>query len=316
MTAAPRLHVLAPVHNRRAVTEKFIGCLLAQTYRNWHLILIDDGSTDGTEAMARSLVPPTDLTVLTGKGNWWWAGSLHQGYLWMKANAVPADDLVLTMNDDTVFGPEFLANAVAAIKPRSLLQAICLDKEGRLDEVGVQWDWRTLLSWGVKTMENVNCFSTRGLFLHAGDFVELGGFHPVLLPHYLSDYEFTMRAHRRGFAMTSAPNVLLRFDDDPSLTGIRSVEGLPILQRLRRNLSIRSTANPIYWSSFVLLGSPWRYLPLNLYRVWWRYFAPVTDRIRLFFRPLTRLIALLRAFLGRVKRKIQREWAARNGAVQ
>lgn len=314
----PRIHVLAPVHNRRTVTEKFIHCLLAQTYRNWHLILIDDGSRDGTQAMARVLVPAEQLTVIAGKGNWWWAGSLHQGYLWLKRNAVPAGDLVLTMNDDTLFEADFLAHAVRAMKPRTLLQATCLDKAGRLDEVGVHWDWRTLLGHAVKTldMDCVNCFSTRGLFLQVEDFLELGGFYPRLLPHYLSDYEFTMRAHRRGFTMTSTPEVHLRFDDDPALTGIRSTEGLPILEGLRRNLSIRSTANPFYWSSFVILGSPLRYLPVNLYRVWGRYFAPVTNRVRLFFRPVKLFLAPARAFLGRIKRKIQREWAARSGEAR
>jgi len=76
----PWVYVLAPVHNRRATTEKFIRCLLAQTHVNWHLVLIDDGSKDGTEAMARALVRDTSLTVLRGTGNWWWAGSLQQGY--------------------------------------------------------------------------------------------------------------------------------------------------------------------------------------------------------------------------------------------
>jgi hypothetical protein len=220
------------------------------------------------------------------------------------------------MNDDTEFDPDFLANAVRAIKPRSLMLAQCHAIKGGLDEVGVRWDWSKLLGWGVTDPAQVNCFSTRGLFLHVGDFLELGGFHPILLPHYLSDYEFSMRAHRRGLAMISAPDVFLRFDDNPALTGIRTTKGMSILQGMRKTLSIRSTANPVYWSSFVILGSPLRYLAQNLFRIWWRFLGPVRNEVSLFFAPVRRALAPIRRFLGRVKRKIKREWAARNGATR
>src|SRR5207237_231210 len=48
---APRIHVLLPVHNRKVTTEKFVRCLKAQAGADWHLVLIDDGSADGTAEM-------------------------------------------------------------------------------------------------------------------------------------------------------------------------------------------------------------------------------------------------------------------------
>jgi glycosyltransferase involved in cell wall biosynthesis len=316
MKTAPRTYVLAPVHNRRAITEKFIRLLLAQTYANWHLVLIDDGSSDDTQGMARSLVPPNQLTVLRGAGKWWWAGSLHQGYLWLLREKADPGDIVLTMNDDTEFDADFIAKGVCALRPHSLLMARCYHQTGMLDEVGVFWDWWRLGSRGVTDPAAVNCFATRGLFLSVGDFLELGGFHPVLLPHYLSDYEFTMRAHRRGFSLTSSPDVFLRFDDSPELTGIRVIEdGVSPFEEMRRNLSMRSTSNPIHWSGLVLLGSPKIYIPTNLIRVWWRFVSPIRRRIdRIFFAPIRRLVSPVRRFLGRVKRKVKREWAARSEA--
>jgi GT2 family glycosyltransferase len=292
--SAPRIHILLPVHNRKATTEKFVHCLRAQTGADWHLVLIDDGSRDGTADMVRALVPK--VTILTGKGDWWWGGALHQGYQWLKRNKLPATDLVLITNDDTEFEPDFLARGAGALKPRSLLLAQLYNlATGEYCEAGVQWNWRKFDWVAVKGGEDINCLSTRGLFLTVGDFLEIGGFHPVMLPHYLSDYEFTQRAHRKGFALTSDPAVFLRYDE--KLTGIRTKDKDTIWLRLRSPLSIRSTDNPFYWSSFVLLASPARYVPVNLLKVWWRYFIPLTTHIRVHLSILKRRIKKLWALI-------------------
>ena len=271
----PRILVLLPVHNRRDTTALFIRCLLAQSYANWHLLLIDDGSTDGTADMVRREV--SRLSVLRGDGNWWWGGALHQGYLWLTRHDEHRDDLVLIINDDTEFAPDFLERAVRAMRPRSLLLAQLYDQAWEFVEAGVRWDWRKLNWAAVKETDGLNCFSTRGLFLWARDFCEIGGFHPVLLPHYLSDYEFTMRAHRKGFALISSPEVRLCHNE--LLAGIRSQEVLSIMQHIRTELSIKSTSNPLYWTSFILLACPLRHVPANLAIVWRNFLGPVLTRL-------------------------------------
>ncbi len=112
----------------------------------------------------------------------------------------------------------------------------------------------------------MNCFSTRGLFLPARDFLELGGFHPRLLPHYLSDYEFTIRARRSGYELCSDPRVLLWYN--PNTTGFRSPADGAVRQYLSETLSTRSVSNPIYWTTFLFLACPRRHLARNLFRVW------------------------------------------------
>ncbi|HJT44546.1 MAG TPA: glycosyltransferase [Rhizomicrobium sp.] len=267
----PRILVLLPVHNRRDTTALFIRCLLAQSYANWHLLLIDDGSTDGTADMVRRDV--SRLSVLRGDGNWWWGGALHQGYLWLKQHPEHHGDLVLIINDDTEFAPDFLERAVRAMRPRSLLLAQLYNQAGEFVEAGVRWDWRALNWAATKETTGINCFSTRGLFLSARDFLDIGGFHPVLLPHYLSDYEFTMRAHRKGFSLVSSPDVFLRYNEH--LTGIRDHNGQGVFQYLKKTLSIKAASNPVYWTSFILMASPLRHAPRNVAIIWRNFLSPM-----------------------------------------
>lgn len=276
----PRVYVLLPVHNRCRITKECIASLSAQTWREFHLILIDDGCTDGTVEMVRGYIQ--NATVLRGAGDWWWGGSLHQGYLWLRRSQARPDDIVLMINDDTTFEPSFLQSAVEALegRERTLLLAQLFDSETRqFVEAGVNADWSLLRFRGVKDPAEINCFSTRGLFLRVSDMIAIGGFHPVLLPHYASDYEYTMRAYRKGYALHSSPRVRVWFRQDA--TGVRQPDKVPAKVFLRTMFSKRALHNPLYWSSFVLLCSPLRYMPANLYRVWMGFLRQTR---RTFFR--------------------------------
>ena len=262
-----KVFILLPVHNRRAITEKFVDCLAAQTYLNYHLILIDDGSTDGTSEMVRSRIG--NLTVLTGKGDWWWAGSLQQGVDWLKRNAAD-DDIVVFINDDVTFAPDFLLNGVRLLDQHGgmVLPQVLNEETGNIEETGVAADLKKLTFRTAESPERINCLPTRGLFMRMSVLRKVGGFFPKLLPHYLSDYEFTIRAHRLGVALTTSPKLTIGFDK--GATGYRNLEGESFTDFLKKYFSIKSALNPIYWSTFVLLASPKIYIPWLLIRVWVR----------------------------------------------
>lgn len=52
-TAPPRVSVIMPFFNLDQFIEESIESVLAQTYPHWELLLIDDGSTDGSPGIAR-----------------------------------------------------------------------------------------------------------------------------------------------------------------------------------------------------------------------------------------------------------------------
>lgn len=49
------ISIIIPVFNRKEFVEKMIKSIIRQTYKTWELILVDDGSTDGTFEMCEKL---------------------------------------------------------------------------------------------------------------------------------------------------------------------------------------------------------------------------------------------------------------------
>jgi GT2 family glycosyltransferase len=261
------VYVLLPVHNRRETTLRFIGCLRAQTYPRVRLLVIDDGSTDGTAEAVLKAYPEAD--VIRGSGAWWWAGCLQHGLDWLAARRVTDSDIVLIANDDTTFGRDYIERAVAflAAHTRCLLLSRSRDAvTGEVRETGVHADFLRFRFPVARRSEEINCLSSRGLFMRWADAREIGGFHPRMLPHYWSDLEYTLRARRHGFTCATDASVLL--DADAKATGFHHLDHLTGPTFIRRLFSVRTPVNPIYTSGFVLLAAPLPLLLPNLIRVW------------------------------------------------
>jgi len=270
-----KIYILLPVHNRKEITRSFINCLTSQTFKNYHLILIDDGSTDGTAEMVKEQVE--NLTILQGNGNWWWAGCLQRGIEWLQNNKNDQEDIILIINDDVEFDENFLETGLQLIKSndKSLILAQHIDpKTGICHETGVDIDLRYLSFRIASSSATINCLSTRGLFLKKSYLKKIGGFYPNLLPHYWSDYEFTIRAKRKGFKLMTSPKlaISLKHPEQFSALNFGFLKDFTI-----SNILSKKAIHPIYSSIFVLIASPIIWIPINIAKIWTRF-------IRLFLK--------------------------------
>jgi len=273
-----KIYIILPVHNRRAITLSFIQCLKRQTYQNYQLILVDDGSTDGTaEATVREIL---STVVIRGEGDWWWAGGLQQGINWIKSNhEVDQNDIVLMMNDDVSFEEDFLEKGIKAL---ALSEGHLLKAEGyslqtnKLVSQGVRANLWLLNFSKANTPEEINCLDTMGLLMKVSTLLKIGDFYPNFLPHYLSDYEFTIRAYKKGLRLFT--NSDFKLWTNQVTTGPRHFKELDFSLFLKRYFSKRSAVNPLYWSGFAILACPKVILPFILIRIWWGGISTVIKR--------------------------------------
>ncbi|CCY15161.1 glycosyltransferase group 2 family protein [Prevotella sp. CAG:755] len=53
--SSPTISVIVPVYNVAALLPRCIDSLLAQNFADYEVLLVDDGSTDGSEAIVTAM---------------------------------------------------------------------------------------------------------------------------------------------------------------------------------------------------------------------------------------------------------------------
>lgn len=108
MSVEPRLTVLMPVHNGAGYIQLALDSVLKQTYRDFELLVIDDGSTDDTPAiLAEYAARDSRLRVQRNQSNLGLVRSLNRGL--NEAKSV----YIARMDADDICMPERFAIQVA-----------------------------------------------------------------------------------------------------------------------------------------------------------------------------------------------------------
>lgn len=259
------IYVITAVHNRYKITEAFVEQLLMQSYKDIRLILVDDGCVDGTSDMVKEKMP--DAIIIHGNGELWWGGALHEAYKWIKNNA-KKDAYIMIANDDTEFEPNYIENAISFLqaKQHTLLTGYGISKQtGKVIDAAINFDFKKS-GFTKRNIGAGNCASTRSLFFRVTDFLLIGGFHPRVLPHYGSDYEWTIRASRKHQYLIFCDEKITYLVNEKT-TGDNQYSSMTC----KKMFSKRSSSNPIYKMIFIFMVTPCRLLPIAVWNQIGRY---------------------------------------------
>jgi glycosyltransferase involved in cell wall biosynthesis len=119
--APPRVSVVVPTRNRAAVLPRALRSVLAQTVGDFELVVVDDGSDDGTAAVQAAVVDPR-VVWLTGP---------HAGVSVARNTGIAAarGAWVAFLDDDNEWEPEYLAHqlSVAAASGAAVVSCLGVD---------------------------------------------------------------------------------------------------------------------------------------------------------------------------------------------
>lgn len=265
------IYVVIPVHNRKEFTRDCVQSLQHQTYKDHRIIIVDDGSTDGTCEMLRTEFP--DVIILHGDGNLFWTKAINMGI--RKALELGAS-YVFTLNNDTVATFDLLERMMywAERTPDSLLGALDVNFKTKKPYYGgeiINWPLAKSRYLLTELNENdrhglheVSLFPARGLLIPRKVFDKIGLFEEKKLPHYMADYDFTHLAIRNGFKVYC--------NYDAKLYTFPEEGGDYKIRRNAKNLrnyydhlfSIKGGANLRNFTIYTFRNCPGRYLPFSL----------------------------------------------------
>jgi glycosyltransferase involved in cell wall biosynthesis len=113
----PEVSVILPVHNRQDTLGRAIQSVLDQTFRDFELIIIDDGSKDLSAKVAKSFADPR-IRFIQLPNNRGGNAARNEG---LKASQAP---LIAFLDSDDTFLPEKLERVVAIFGERPELELL------------------------------------------------------------------------------------------------------------------------------------------------------------------------------------------------
>jgi len=247
MNVLPRIIAVVPVHNGREATLAFLESMAGVTWKNLEIILVDDGSSDGSaEAVAINF---PGVRILRGDGNLWWAGATNLG---IREALSRGTDYILTINNDNLVEADFIEPLLRVLEdnPRALATSKMIDFHDRdfICSFGGKIDWHLGEIRDYNSRRDRMDFAVRrecdwlhgsSTLIPAAAFAELGLIDAGHYPQYLADTEFSLRAKRNGYRLFVEPMSVVYHRTDIS-AGTESLNREKISSLLR---GVRSPFN-------------------------------------------------------------------------
>jgi glycosyltransferase involved in cell wall biosynthesis len=108
----PVVSVIMPAYNVESYVEDAIRSALAQTFKDFELIVVDDGSKDGTAEIVRELARQDDRITLVQQSNRGLAGARNS------ALRASRGEFFALLDSDDLWEPEFLDQQLAILRAR------------------------------------------------------------------------------------------------------------------------------------------------------------------------------------------------------
>jgi glycosyltransferase involved in cell wall biosynthesis len=222
----PRVSVVLPAWNRAETIRSSVRSVLSQTFADFELIVVDDGSTDNTMAMLDDIVDPR-LRRLANPRNAGASAARNTGI--RAANG----DWVAFQDSDDEWLPKKLEMQIARLEAGEPDVVACYtgmvivghpDRQRNVGRTTVKYipgpDIPVLEGQLHETLLSQSFISTQMFMARRTTLLEIGGFDENLPS--LVDWDCLIRLSRQGrFLFVDEPLVLQRFSDN-SLTRSRT----------------------------------------------------------------------------------------------
>lgn len=215
-TSEPIVSVLLPVYNAAPFVGAAIESVLSQTFRSFELVIVNDGSTDGTSIVLARYLADERVRIVEKGSNQGLVVSLNDGL------AASRSELVARLDSDDTCEPTRLERQVAAFErnPRLVLSATAYRRvrpDGSLIRVGRPPSTHAELVAG-HLSGNRLCHSS--VMFRRRPAMELGGYRAEWFP--VEDFDLWLRLCTLGEFGAIASEEVVYLDNPNGISATRA----------------------------------------------------------------------------------------------
>lgn len=223
----PKVSVLIPAYNEEVGLLDTVRTILASTYRNVEVIVVNDGSSDSSDALMRSFL--SKQTVFDGiEVKYFYKENGGKGKALNFALEHATGDIIMSIDADCVVAPETIHNFVRRFDNPRVMAAVGNVQIGNKDTLlGLIQQLEFLFSFAFKQAESVMgtiyiIGGAAGAFRREV-FERLGGYNHE---NITEDIELSVRIQKAGMKIVYADDAIVYTEGATTLQGL-------IKQRLR-----------------------------------------------------------------------------------
>lgn len=259
----PKVFVITLNWNGKQWLEDCLSSVLASDYPNFEVVMVDNGSTDGSADLVRETFPAVHI-IQTGR-NLGYARGFNAGLEFASARGV---DYFLIMNNDTVID----RGALAALVETALSQeragfvtgkVYFYDQPDVFQSVGkledpITWNGRHI-GWGEKDEGQYERVEERAFLDDVMTLVdwrlydELGGYDPQFFLQS-EEFDWQARAKKKGWRFYYTPKAKLWHRVSMSMGGAGSPIGRYFDTRSHMVVMARHASVPHFWRYYSYTG--------------------------------------------------------------
>lgn len=203
MTVQPKISVIMGIYNCEKTLPQAIDSILNQTYANWELIMCDDGSTDGTYAVAEKYKDkyPEKIILLKNERN------MKLSYTLNRCLEAATGEMVARMDGDDMSEPERFFKQVSYLSEHPECHLVGTDMQC-FDETGYHGIRHAAEHPDRMTLRKTTPFFHATIMTYKSVYDALGGYTVGKRAERIEDVELWFRFFQHGFSGDNIPEVL------------------------------------------------------------------------------------------------------------
>ncbi len=205
MSRAPAISVVMPVYNAETFVREAVESILAQTFTNFELIVINDGSTDGSLMILEEMASRDPRVVLLDRPNGGIVSALNAGIECARGQ------FIARMDADDVAMPERFALQYERMMTEPMLGVLgsfirIIDKAGKVVRI---LDYPVTPKETALYLEYPSTVAHPAVMIRKEALMKVGGYRAVV--NNAEDYDLWLRISEIGYSIANLPIPLLNY---------------------------------------------------------------------------------------------------------